>query len=430
MLDEIHRHGCKCGKPHVCSVKKVLVGSGKISELSDCFFSLGGKKAFVVTDKNTLEAAGERVFSVLCSAKTDFVPFTLSEKMPKPDEHTLGSIFMAFDPSCDIIVGVGSGVINDCCKLLAAKTRLPYIIVATAPSMDGFASDTSSVEKNGLKVSLPSKSPEIIIGDTDILKNAPSRMLSSGIGDILAKYISIAEWRISALINKEYYCEHIAELIKSSLKKCTDNADGLLLREEKAVEAVFEGLVGVGFAMSFAGVTRPASGGEHYFSHLWDMRGLEFGLPTELHGIQCALGTFICAEKYHTLKDVVIDKEKAIKLADSFDLQKHFGELVRFVGKGAYAMIENEKTQKKYDPDLHKKRLDAIIANYPSILQIIDEEIPSPNELRKLYVILGLPTKAEDTVISPDIINDTFRFSKDVRDKYVLSRLFWDIGIR
>ena len=89
-------------------------------------------------------------------------------------------------------------------------------------------------------------------------------------------------------------------------------------------------------------------------------------------------------------------------------------------------MIKNEKTQKKYDIEKHHARLDKIIAHYNGILNIIDEEIPAPAELEKLYKILALPTRAEDTVIDPSIIPDTFEYSKDVRDKYVLARLVFD----
>lgn len=426
MFEEIKRVGCRCGRTHVCSVRDVITGAGAVKKLPESLKMLGASKPFVVTDKNTLDAAGRDVLSVLDGAGIAYTPFTFADAVIKPDEHAAGSLIMHFDTECDAVIGVGSGVINDCCKILAAKTKRPYVIVASAPSMDGFASDTSSVEIDGLKVSLPAKSADVIIGDTDILKKAPARMLSSGVGDMLAKYISIAEWRISALINGEYFCADIAEIIRESLKKCTDNAEGLLRRDGKAVEAVFEGLVGVGFAMSFAGVTRPASGGEHYFSHLWDMRGLEFGYPTELHGIQCALGTYICASIYHRLKDFTPDREKALRHAETFDLKAHFDGLTRFVGKGAYAMIKNEKTQKKYDIENHHARLDKIIAHYNGILNIIDEEIPTPAELEKLYKILALPTRAEDTVIDPSIIPDTFEYSKDVRDKYVLARLVFD----
>ena len=142
---------------------------------------------------------------------------------------------MHFDKKCDIVIGVGSGVINDISKILSNVTERKYIIVATAPSMDGYASATSSVTREGLKISLNSKCANVVIGDIDILKNAPLHMLKSRLGDMLAKYVSICEWRISNIITDEYYCEKVAELIRNALNKCIDNADKLLKRDETAV---------------------------------------------------------------------------------------------------------------------------------------------------------------------------------------------------
>ncbi len=152
---------------------------------------------------------------------------------------------MHYDPTCDIVVAVGSGVMNDIGKIVANVTSNPYVIVGTAPSMDGYASGTSSMAMDGLKVSLPSACANVIIGDIDILKEAPKRLLQAGLGDMLAKYVSICEWRIANLITGEYYCETIAQMVRDALKKCADNAEGLLQREEEAIKAVFEGLIRV-----------------------------------------------------------------------------------------------------------------------------------------------------------------------------------------
>ena len=121
--------------------------------------------------------------------------------MPLPDEKTVGSAFMHFDQAYDGIISVGSGVLNDTGKIVSRITGRPYIIAATAPSMDGYASSTSSMERDGLKISLNTKIADVIVGDTDILKKAPDILLSAGMGDILTKYVAICEWRISHIIN-------------------------------------------------------------------------------------------------------------------------------------------------------------------------------------------------------------------------------------
>ena len=336
---------------------------------------------------------------------------------------------MHYDPSCDLILGVGSGVINDICKILSNLTGNPYIIVATAPSMDGYASATSSMSRDGVKVSLNSRCADVIIGDTDILKNAPMHMLRSGLGDMLAKFVSIAEWRIAHIITGEYYCESVAQLIRDAVKKCVDNAEGLLKREEAAIEAVFEGLVIGGVAMAYAGVSRPASGVEHYFSHVWDMRGLEFGTPVDLHGIQCAMATMKAVELYEQVMAVMPNWEKANAYVQSFDLETWNAQLRSFLGSSAETMIELEKKEGKYRKDTHPARFARIQQNWETILEILRQELPPKEELQKLLDTVGISRDLTTIGVDRQLAQQTFRATKDIRDKYVLSRLAWDLGI-
>ena len=295
--------------------------------------------------------------------------------------------------------------------------------------MDGYASATSSMAMDGLKISLPSRCANVIVGDTTVLKDAPMRLLRAGLGDMLAKYVSIAEWRIAHLITGEYYCEYVAQLVRDALKRCTDNADGLLRRDEKAVKAVFDGLVIGGEAMAYAGVSRPASGVEHYFSHVWDMRALEFGTTAELHGIQCATGTLMAVKLYEQLKTIKPDRTKASAYVKSFDYKDWAEQLRGFLGKSAETMIALETKEGKYDKRTHAARFQKISDNWNAILTILEEELPPSAELEALMKMIGLPTDYRDLGIDCECAKMTFCATKDIRDKYVLSRLAWDLGV-
>ena len=427
-LEEIKSAHCSCGKIHTHAIDDIIIGSGAIKRIGE---SVGryGSSAFVLSDMNTYKAAAKKVCELLDEKNIKYTSYTMNEENPEPDEKSVGSVMMHYDRSCDVIVAVGSGVINDIGKLLAVTVDKPYIIVASAPSMDGYASATSSMTRDGLKISLPTKCANVIIGDTDILAAAPMRMLVSGIGDMLAKYVSICEWRISHIITGEYYCEGIAELVRFALKRCAYNADGLMKRDPAAVEAVFEGLVIGGVAMTYAGLSRPASGIEHYLSHIWDMRGVEFGTPVDLHGIQCAVGTLIAIKYYEKLKDICPNREKALAYAGEFDLAAWHERLREFLGKGAKSMIELDFTERKYDTTAHAKRLEVIIENWDAILGIIDEELPNSAEFEKLLDTLGAPKTMGDIGIDESILPMTLATAKDIRDKYVLPRLMWDLGV-
>ena len=421
---------CECGKVHKIPSTKIFVGKGAISNLEDVLKSFSVKKPFILSDINTHKVAGNTVEQLLSKLGCTFSSYTFPDESLKPDEHSVGGAFMHFDASCDCIIGIGSGVINDIGKILSAVSKLPYIIVGTAPSMDGYGSGTSSMERDGLKVSINSKCPDCIIGDTDILKTAPDIMLQAGLGDMLAKYTSLAEWRISNLVTGEHYCERIAQMVRDALKKCSDNAAGLLKREDAAIEAVFEGLVLAGVAMNHAGHSRPASGVEHYLSHVWDMRSLEFGTPSSLHGIQCAIGTHIAARMFEKLKTITPDREKAIRSVEAFDKEAWYARLEEFIGKGAKTMIEAEKKDGKYDPEKHKARLEIILKNWDSIISFVNDEIPSAKIIGDILDSIGAPKEMSDIGIDEAILPDTFRATSDIRDKYVLSRLAFDLGIR
>lgn len=419
---------CSCGKYHKASLEKLIVRSGALQDIPGLVKEYGGTKVFVLTDCNEYEAAGKAVCEILQEAGIPHSLYVFPQTSLEPDEFAVGSAAMHFDTACDLILGVGSGVINDIGKILANLTKKPYFIAGTAPSMDGYASATSSMSRDGLKISLPSCCPKVIIGDLDVLCNAPARMLQSGLGDMIAKYISICEWRIAHILVGEDYCEEIAQMVRDALKKCVDNAQGLANREPEAVAAVMEGLVITGIAMSYAGLSRPASGMEHYFSHVWDMRGLEFGTTVDTHGIQCAIGTLLSLKVYDYIRSLTPDKEKALSYVAAFDLDDWNAQLTAFLGKGAQAMIQGEAKEGKYDKVKHAARLEKLLALWPEIRRIMDQELPSYETVEKALKTVGAPTTPAEIGFDSETVNTAFRMTKDIRDKYIGCRLLWDLG--
>ena len=428
LLHAMNGASCPCGRPHGFSAK-VISGAGVVAQLPEEVKTFGAKKFFVLTDLNTYEAAGEKVCNLLREAGIQVQSYTLPEREPHPDEQRVGAAVMHMEYDCDLVVGVGSGVVNDIGKMVAAISHLPYIIVGTAPSMDGYASATSSMTRDGLKVSINTKGADVIIGDTDIMRQAPLRLLQAGLGDMIAKFVSICEWRIANLITGEYYCENVAQLIRSAVQQCVERAQGLLNRDADAVAAVFEGLVIGGVAMNYAGCSRPASGNEHYISHIVDMRSVEFGTAEDLHGIQCAIGTLETLRLYEKLRHVTPDKDRALAYANSFSYDTWAAALRDFLGRGAESMIALEAKEGKYDVLAHEKRLQIILNNWDVLMQIVDEELPPAKEVEQLMTLIGAPTTLDEIGVDGKLLPMIFCATKDIRDKYVLSRLMWDLGV-
>lgn len=425
-------HACDCGMRHSTDVRYLKIETGALHYLPEALCTLERKHPFVVCDANTYKAAGRQAAAIL---ETEGIAcrlfiFPESGKRMEPDEAAMGSLALAFDPACDSIISVGSGVITDCCKVLAHCASIPQIAVATAPSMDGYASNSSSMIQNRLKVSLYNASPAAILCDIDVLKRAPEHMLLAGLGDMLAKYIALCEWRISNLVTGEYYCEHIADLMRRSVHKCMAAAQGLVRRESEAVGAVTEGLVLSGIAMAFAKVSRPASGLEHYFSHIWEMMALERGLPSALHGAQVGVGTAITLGLYDKIRTITPDRDLALATRKSFNQAQYEEEMRDIFGCGADTVIEAEQTCGHQNDALrHAARLDIITTRWPDILSIINEELPATEEVIGCMQALSMPIKPKDLGISAQDTRRAFIGSRMIRDKYLTSSMLWDLGL-
>jgi glycerol-1-phosphate dehydrogenase [NAD(P)+] len=132
---------------------------------------------------------------------------------------------------------------------------------------------------------------------------------------------------------------------------------------------------------------------------------------------------------YEKVKTLSPDKEKALAYVQSFSYADWAAQLTDLLGSAADSMIALEAKEKKYDPDLHAKRLAVILQNWDAILKIIDEELPSAADTEALLDTIGAPKTLSQIGTPDEMLPVIFKATKDIRDKYVLSRLCWDLGI-
>ena len=292
-------YSCACGKSHKVDIQAIRVGSGVIQELPGILRDLGASHIFLVADNYTYEAAGRQVEQLLDQAGLAYHKRVFQTETPLvPNEYALGSVLAAMTSQDDMLLAVGSGTLNDVTKYVSARTGIPYVIAATAPSMDGYASTVAPTILDGFKTTLPAVYPAAIVADVDILKDAPMPMLTAGFGDIIGKFTSLADWRLSHQLNGEYYCPEVAGVIEAAVETCAANAKALAQRGPQAIQAVTEALILSGLAMGMVGVSRPASGAEHQMAHYWEMDALRRGEEHPLHGNAVGVGTVLAASLY------------------------------------------------------------------------------------------------------------------------------------
>ena len=209
----------------------------------------------------------------------------------------------------------------------------------------------------------------------------------------------------------------------------TAAAEGIPARDESAVQSIAEGLVISGIAMAYAEISRPASGMEHYFSHMWEMMALERGKPYDLHGIQVGVGAVLTMKLYRKFRHIRPDPEQAKRYWDAMTPEKWEGQIRRIFGKTAPEIIAMEKSIGKNDPKKHEERLRRIVENWPEIQRAVTEELPDYETLRALMEKTGMPIRPSDIGISVEDTVNAFIGARDARNKYMSCSLLWDLGL-
>ena len=352
----------------------------------------------------------------------------MAESEPVPDEKTNGDVMIHYNPSSDLIIAVGSGTLNDICRFISYKLKLPYIIVATAPSMDGFASGVTPLIVHHMKTTYEAHTPIAILGDVNLLKEAPGRMIAAGVGDILGKYNALCDWSIAQLILGEYHCNTIEAMVRKSLETVLRHIDGARNRDPYAIRGLMEALVLSGIAMSFAGNSRPASGSEHHLSHYWEMKFLSEGRKPYLHGTQVGVATIAVLKAYELLQELPVDFETAGEKASRYSESTWEADMIRCYGPAAPSVIRLEKETGKNTPEQVLERLERTRQSWDRIRAAI-ALLPSADSIRDILRSMSAPASPMEVGIDKDTFIDSFLAAKELRNRYALLQLLYDLGL-
>lgn len=395
---------CTCGKNHTCPIDYINIGSGAINALPQACDKY--HNILMVSDNNTYPICAKNISVILEGKITSQIVLQSDGEVVIPNEEMIAKIEEKLDSKTDFIIGVGSGVINDLCKHVSFMHNLDYCIVATAPSMDGYASTGAALILKGMKITLNARPPKVIIGDADVLKNAPLDMIQAGYGDIIGKYSCLNDWKLSTLINDEYFCDEIYNLTLSQAERVKGLADKLLKRDDEAVSALMEALVTVGVAMSYAGNSRPASGSEHHLSHFFEITGILENKKYYAHGIDVLYSSAVTAkireqilksspEKYHFNRDEWLSEIKRI-YSTSAD------EVIAFQDKLGWYDVDDECVIKE---------------KWDEIRNVLNES-PSFSEFIDIISKIGLSYDEFIDFYGLSKINDGILYAKDLKDRY------------
>ena len=400
---------CACGKDHCCPIEEVRIGEGALQALPE--LCEGYRHIVLVSDDNTWRVCGEQAAALL-GGKVQASLILHADGVLIPDEASIETVRGAASEETDLFIGVGSGVINDLCKYVSFALHLPYFIVATAPSMDGYASVGCAMILNGMKVTVNGRPPKAIIAEQSVLQNAPMKMLQAGYGDIIGKFSCLNDWKLSALLNGEYFCQKVYDVVYGTAQQVRSLASGVAARDGKVVSALMDALVTVGIAMSFVGNSRPASGSEHHLAHYFEITGILEKKPYFSHGIDVAYSSVITA----MVRQEILASAPRRR---PFDREAYEREIRRIYGSSAQGVLDLQERVGAY------RRAVPAEEKFDEIRQLL-AEAPSPAQFEQMLTAVGLDMAQFWAMYGEKKVSDGILYAKDLKDRYTVLNLYYE----
>lgn len=397
---------CSCGKNHKMTTEFCIIEAGCLSNI-DTYIQNCGLSGYCVAiyDENTYRVT---------MGKHPMVDkeIILNPENLHADNHGVRLAMEQMPNNCDYLIAVGSGTIHDITRYIAYTKNVPFVSCPTAASVDGFCSSVAAMTWDGFKKTFTAVAPKIVVADLDIISKAPTFLTNSGFGDMIGKFIALADWKIAHELTGEYFCSAIHDITLNATRNVMECAECIKRGDISSFEKLIYGLLMSGLAMQLLGNSRCASGAEHHISHLIEMQPDGLGVYSDaLHGEKVGVGTLIASNEYHKIKNSPeILRDKYISASDEY-ISNMFGDKL------------SESIIKENENDCALGITEEMIKCHWDKIKLIIESIPTYEELIKIYELLGAKSSLSDIDISEEKLCDLFEYSPLVRNRLTLMRL-------
>ena len=395
---------CACGRDHELRTKLVVCEHGALKNF-DKYMEDAGLSGFrtVIYDTNTYNLPS------ITHVKAD-QEIVLEAKGLHSEKGLIEDCMTRFVRKPDYVVVVGGGTLMDFGRYSAWKLGIPFVAIPTIVSSDGFTADICSIIIDGQKKSIPMQAADAVICDIDVVAGAPMFLTIAGVQDIMAKVVSIADWKIAHIVSGEYFCQKVCDMAQEALDLMTKCAYDLKAGKKPDIETMAYTQMLSGLTMQILSNSRAASGAEHLVAHLVEMKPRGFENAHGLHGECVGVGTLMVADAYHKLAERETIEVKPFEPIDEEWVRWEFGALAAGILK------ENAHDVLKTFPPENTK------AHWQEIRDVI-AQIPSYEELNELYAAIGAKHSLEELGIDPAVKDSFLDISSAIRNRLTLARM-------
>ena len=414
--------------------REFRVGHGILPVTAEVFkTNFPGMKAKIVADETTWRVAGERVAAILQNAGVDCAAPLVFPALPQPyaDTGFLARVREAIaseGPDCRA-VAVGSGTLNDLCKRASTELERPYMCVATAASVDGYASYGAPITKEGFKKTWPCAAPLAIVADSEILLTAPRDLTASGYADLIAKIPSGADWIIADAMGEVPIRPDIWATTQTPLRDWVADPAALAAGDADAMGRLFTGLAMTGFAMQTMHDSRPASGAEHLFSHCWEMHHIlrpDGTAPS--HGDKVGIGSLCTThmmESFFSKPFTAADIDAAVAAYPSWEKRETFIRSQFEPGLMLDEVLAASRSKHR-TPEALRAKLERLAAQWDDLAARVKKQLFTFDELRARLSAAGCPVTPEGIGVNAADVPVTALRAETIRNRYTILDLAQD----
>ena len=401
------------------------IGRGALGRTADLFREMfPGLRPIIIADPTTFRVAGERLQECFTAeGLRPERPFIFTDDDLHAEWRFVEMLDGKLASTDAVAVAVGSGTINDLTKLCSHRRGRRYMTVATAASMDGYTAFGASVTYEGAKQTFSCPAPLAVVADTEIIASAPAEMTASGYADLLAKISAGADWILSDALGVEPLDDFAFSVVQDGLKDALSDPKGARAGDLKCVERLIEGLLLGGFAMQAHKSSRPASGAEHQFSHLWNMEHhcmADGRVPS--HGFQVSIGLLASTALYERLlaEDMSsLDVGECVRRWPTLE-QARQRATEMFVGTD-FPTIGATETEAKYvTAEQLGRQLNVLKGDWPRIRERLKRQIIPFSDAARRLAAVGAPVLPEQIGISRQRLRDSAIRAQHIRRRYTI----------
>lgn len=398
--------------------------------------------ALVVADGNTWEAAGARVQGLLAGAGIPSAePFIFPARpvLHAEERHATELVAVLRERSkaarlhC-VPVAVGSGTVNDLVKRAASEYGVPYLCVPTAASVDGYTSYGAALLSGGFKKTLQCAAPTAVLADTEILAAAPAYLTSSGFGDLASKLVAGTDWIIACEAGRggaagwEPIDEAAWAMTQLGLRQALRASETAAAGDTRAVEALFVALALTGFSMQYLRSSRPVSGCEHLFSHVWEMADLSVAGVPVTHGHKVAIGTLAATAITELLFDSPRPPSPGRTASQTF-AEREAQVRASFPGTTVADDAVETSRAKFLSPGGLTRLRESVADSWGPLRDRVLERLVPYGELSDMFRRASCPRRPEEIGLERSAAIATARRAQMIRNRYTVLDLAWDFGV-